>query len=578
MADSEQTPADAEDTDRQALLREIERLREREAQSSRLLDAAPDAMVVVGPDGLIQLVNSQAEDLFDYAREELVGQPVEVLVPETMRAGHEDHRRDFGNTPSVRPMGATLQLFGRRKSGRMVPVEISLSPIDSPAGPIVVAAIRDSTERTMQQTALRNARDGLEQRVKERTAELERANNALQCEMADRQRAERALHQAQKMEAVGQLTGGVAHDFNNLLTVVMGNLNILAQHLKGDEFSSELIRAAMKAVQRGANLNRTLLAFSRRQRLSPVALSLRDLVEGMADMLRRTLGETVRIDIHHEHDLSPALADPAQLEAALLNLAVNARDAMPEGGVLTIETAAAILDEHYAALEVDVTPGHYLMLAVSDNGTGMPPEVVARAFEPFFTTKETGKGSGLGLAMVYGFVKQSGGHVKIYSEPGVGTTIKLFLPEVAGRPRLEEAKSAAERQQERGTEKILVVEDEPDVRALACRVLASLGYQVMDAPDGRQGLALLEQHPDVRLLFTDVVLPGGLNGPALAERALRFRPELKVLYTSGYTGNAIQQLDAIESEVRLITKPYTIDELAEQVRAALDGTPLPERH
>ncbi len=560
-----------------ALQAELTRLRAQAAQTACLLDAAPDAMVVVGPDGIIRLVNSQAEDLFDYVREELIGQPVEVLVPESMRHSHVAHRQEFSGTPSIRPMGAKLQLFARRKSGRMVPVEISLSPIDTPEGPVVAAAIRDSTERAMEQTALRNARDGLEQRVRERTAELERANLALQSEMADRQRAERALHQAQKMEAVGQLTGGVAHDFNNLLTVVMGNLNILAHHLEDDTFASELIRAAMKAVQRGANLNRTLLAFSRRQRLSPVPISLRDLVEGMADMLRRTLGETVRIEIHHEHDVSPALADPAQLEAALLNLAVNARDAMPEGGVLTIETASATLDESYAALEVDVTPGDYLMLAVSDNGTGMPPEVVARAFEPFFTTKETGKGSGLGLAMVYGFVKQSGGHVKIYSEPGVGTTVKLFLPEVVCRSSLSEAPSRKARKQERGTEKILVVEDEPDVRALACRVLSSLGYIVVDAPDGRLGLELLEQHPDIRLLFSDVVLPGGLNGPALAARALRIRPDLKVLYTSGYTGNAIQQLDAIESEVRLITKPYTIDELAEQVRAALDGTPMPDR-
>ncbi|MCB1890096.1 MAG: PAS domain S-box protein [Rhodocyclaceae bacterium] len=561
----------------ESLEAEITQLRAQEAQSARLLDAAPDAMVVVGPDGTIRLVNSRAEDLFDYPREELIGQPVEVLVPESMRSSHVAHRQEFSGTPSARPMGAKLQLFARRKSGRMVPVEISLSPIDTPEGPVVAAAIRDSTERAMEQTALRNARDGLEQRVKERTVELERANLALQSEMADRQRAERALHQAQKMEAVGQLTGGVAHDFNNLLTVVMGNLNILAQHVDDDPFASELIRAAMKAVQRGANLNRTLLAFSRRQRLSPVPISLRDLVEGMADMLRRTLGEMVRIEIHHEHDLAPALADPAQLEAALLNLAVNARDAMPEGGVLTIETASATLDASYAALEVDVTPGDYLMLAVSDNGTGMTPDVVARAFEPFFTTKETGKGSGLGLAMVYGFVKQSGGHVKIYSEPGVGTTIKLFLPEAACRTGTPEGAAKPARKQARGTEKILVVEDEPDVRALACRVLGSLGYEVVDAPDGRLGLAQLEAHPDIRLLFSDVVLPGGLNGPALAERALRVRPELKVLYTSGYTGNAIQQLDAIESEVRLITKPYTIDELAEQVRAALDGKPMPDR-
>lgn len=558
---------------------ELERLRARETQATRLLDAAPDAIVVVDQAGVIVLVNSQAEDLFGYARSEMVGQAVEMLVPESMRGTHVAHRQGFVSDPSVRPMGAKLELFARRKGGRMVPVEISLSPIEGGDAPLIAAAIRDSTERAMVQAALRNARDGLEQRVQERTAELERTNRALQAEMADRQQAERALHQAQKMEAVGQLTGGVAHDFNNLLTVVMGNLNILAQHLKSDEFSTELIRAATKAVQRGANLNRTLLAFSRRQRLSPVPISMRDLVEGMADMLRRTLGETVRINIHHLGDLPPALADPAQLEAALLNLAVNARDAMAGGGVLTIETGAATLDEHYASLEVDVKPGRYVMLAVSDTGSGMTPDIVARAFEPFFTTKETGKGSGLGLAMVYGFVKQSGGHVKIYSEPGVGTTVKLFLPEVhctgsVGDP----CHDAGDKPQERGTEKILVVEDEPDVRALATRVLASLGYEVIEAPDGRSGLALLEASSDIHLLFTDVVLPGGLNGPDLARRALRLRPSLKVLYTSGYTGNAIQQLEALENPVRLITKPYTIDDLAAQVRSALDDTPAPDCH
>jgi len=560
-----------------ALRAELEACRSREAAAQRMLDAAPDAIVVVNLAGRIVRVNSQAEDLFGYRRDELLGELVELLVPESMRASHEAHRRGFFDKPSARPMGARLELFARRKGGRMVPVEISLSPIEGGDEPLVAAAIRDSTERAMVQAALRNARDGLEERVRERTTELERTNRALQSEMADRRQAEQALHQAQKMEAVGQLTGGVAHDFNNLLTVVMGNLNILAHHLREDAFASELIRAATKAVHRGANLNRTLLAFSRRQRLTPVAISMKELVEGMADMLRRTLGETVTIHIHHLGDIPPALADPAQLEAALLNLAVNARDAMPQGGVLTIETALVVLDEHYASLEVDVSPGRYVMLAVSDTGTGMPAEVVARAFEPFFTTKETGKGSGLGLAMVYGFVKQSGGHVKIYSEPGVGTTIKLFLPEGRyGEAPLEEEARQHGSERMRGCEKILVVEDEPEVRALACRVLGSLGYQILDAPDGPAGLALLEQQPDICLLFTDVVLPGGLNGPELARRATALRPELRVLYTSGYTGNAIQQLEALKTPVHLITKPYSIDELAEQVRKAIDGAPASE--
>ena len=576
-------PADHAPEAATAMAQEVERLRaELQALSARdrlarnILDAAPDAIVVVDRAGTIVLANARAEDLFGYQRAEMLGASIELLVPESMRDAHLDHRATFFDQPSARPMGAQFELYGRRKGGRVLPVEISLSPVEDDDGMLVAAAIRDSTERTMVQTALRNARDGLEQRVRERTAELERANQALQTEISDRKQAEKALHQAQKMEAVGQLTGGVAHDFNNLLTVVLGNLNILARHLGNDEFGTELIRAATKAVERGANLNRTLLAFSRRQRLSPVPISMKELVEGMADMLRRSLGETVRIDIRHGADIPPALADPSQLEVALLNLAVNARDAMPDGGVLTIETAAVELDEDYASLEVDVTPGSYVMLATSDTGSGMSPEVVARAFDPFFTTKETGKGSGLGLAMVYGFVKQSGGHVKIYSEPGYGTTIKLFLPELR-RAAHDRTPAAADRRSVPrigGSEKILVIEDEPDVRALACRVLRSLGYEVVDAPDGAAGLDLLEQHADIRLLFTDVVLPGGLNGPEIARRARERRPGLKVLFTSGYTGNAIQQLENLSSPVRLITKPYHIDQLAHEIRAALDDAPM----
>lgn len=558
----------------EALEAELAHARASEARYRHLLDAAPDAIVVVDEAATIVLVNAQAEDLFGYSRDELIGQPIEILVPDAMHGQHRQHRTEFLANPSVRPMGSQLELFGKRKGGRMVPVEISLSPIHTPEGLYVSAAIRDSTERRMVQAALRNARDGLEQRVRERTSELERANVALQSEMEDRRQAEQALYQAQKMEAVGQLTGGVAHDFNNLLTVVMGNLNMLARHLKDDEFAAELISSATKAVQRGANLNRTLLAFSRRQRLTPVAVSLNELVEGMVDMLRRTIGETVHIEIRGGSELPPALADPAQLEAALLNLAVNARDAMGEGGTLTIETAAVTLDAHYAAREADVLPGRYVMLAVSDTGTGMSPEVVSRAFEPFFTTKETGKGSGLGLAMVYGFAKQSGGHVKIYSEPGMGTTIKLFLPEVDCRGnRCAAPADVPQTTQPTGSETILVVEDEADVRRLACRVLAELGYRVLEAGNGRAALEIVEAEPAISLLFTDVVLPGGMNGPVLASKAKAIRPDLQVLYTSGYTGNAIQQLEALATEVRLITKPYAIDALAIQVRNAIDGLP-----
>jgi PAS domain S-box-containing protein len=537
----------------------------------QLLDAAPDAIVVVDQEGRIVLVNVQTERLFGYGRDELLGQAVEILVPTALRAGHVSRRDHFIDKPTVRPMGTGMDLSGRRKDGTEVPIEISLSPVKTDEGMFVSAAIRDTTERRQAQAALRAAHDELERRVEERTAELEAANRALQGEIADRHQTEKALHQAQKMEAVGQLTGGIAHDFNNLLTVVTGNLQILAAQLKGDELASELIKAGLKAARRGAELNRTLLAFSRRQRLAPVPVDVNDMTRGLTDMLGRTLGETIEIALRPAATLPLALADPSQLEAALLNLAVNARDAMPDGGKLIIETAAATFDAHSAALEGDLAAGSYVMLAVSDTGTGMPPEVVARAFEPFFTTKEMGHGSGLGLAMVYGFVKQSGGHVKIYSEPGLGTTVKIFLPELKddseapGAPPVEQTA-----EQPRGTETVLVVEDQEDVRTLVCRLLSGLGYTVLEAGDARTALAMLGSDPSIGLLFTDVVLPGGMTGPELVRQARAQIPSLRVLFTSGYTGNALERISQSDAELHLISKPYAIEELAAKIRLALD--------
>lgn len=560
------------------LLAAVERLRTELAQSRsmgerfrRLVESAPDAIVVVDGHGAIVMVNSQAERLFGYAREELLGQGVELLVPAGLRARHTTHRGGFISHPSVRPMGRGMDLSGQRKDGSLVPVEISLSPLETPDGTLVAAAIRDITAQRQAQEALRRARDDLEDRVRERTAELERANRALQAEMADRHKAEQALYQAQKMEAVGQLTGGVAHDFNNLLTVVMGNLQILAGHLKNDPLATELIQAAIKAARRGAELNRTLLAFSRKQRLAPEPVDFNEMVSGMAQMLRRTLGEQVAITLKPAENLPRAMADPAQLETALLNLAVNARDAMADGGTLTIETASTVFDDHSAELEGDVVPGRYVMLAVSDTGAGMAADVVTRAFEPFFTTKEPGKGSGLGLAMVYGFVKQSGGHVKIYSEPGIGTTVKIFLPQTGKDPGAEALTVDDPAARPAGRETILLVEDEEDVRQLASRVLGTLGYRVLHASDGSNALATLEAHPDIALLFTDVVLPGGMTGPEIARQAQARRPALKVLYTSGYTGNAVQHLESVEGHVRLLSKPYAIDDLAHMVRSTLDA-------
>jgi PAS domain S-box-containing protein len=549
---------------------ELERIRALEQRARELLDAAPDAIVVVDGSGGIVLVNGQTEKLFGYPRAELLGRPIEKLVPAASRGGHVALRDGFIHHPAARPMGSGRNLAALRKDGSEIPVEISLSPVRTADGVLVSAAIRDISDRRRAELALKQAHDELELRVHERTAELQEANRALQAEIADRHQAEQALYQAQKMEAVGQLTGGVAHDFNNLLTVVMGNLQILASQIKEDPLATELIQAAIKAAKRGAELNRTLLAFSRKQRLTPEPVDFNEMISGMAPMLRRTLGEQVQIALRVSDGLPQDMADPAQLETALLNLAVNARDAMADGGTLTIETGTALFDSHRVQMEGDVAPGRYVLLAVSDTGSGMPPEVVARAFEPFFTTKETGKGSGLGLAMVYGFVKQSGGHVKIYSEPGLGTTVKLFLPQIEGAA-VEEAPPPAEAARPTGKETILLVEDEEDVRQLACRVLDVLGYRILQAGEGATALAILDENPDIALLFTDVVLPGGMTGPQIAREALVRRPDLKVLYTSGYTGNAVQHLESMAGHVRLLSKPYAIDELAQMVRSALDG-------
>ncbi len=426
---------------------------------------------------------------------------------------------------------------------------------------------------------LRRLNEALESRVAERTRELAEANARLRAEAAERERTEAQLRQSQKMEAIGRLTGGVAHDFNNLLTVVIGNLSI-AQRRLGEGGDSRLLRAltgATEGATRAATLTQRLLAFSRQQPLQPEAVDANRLVAGMSELLRRTLGEDVEVETVLAGGLWRALADPNQLEAALLNLAVNARDAMPSGGKLTIETANAHLDEAYCATREEVQPGQYVMLSVSDTGMGMPPDVLVRAFEPFFTTKPVGKGTGLGLSQVYGFARQSGGHAAIYSEAGQGTTVKLYLPRlrdgVLEPPAVQRAAESrpADPPTELKGECVLVVEDDASVREFAVTALEDAGYRVLAAEDGPSGLALLDANPQVRLLFTDVVLTGPMNGRELAEVALARRPQLKVLYTTGYTSNAIIHHGRLDEGVNFLGKPYTISALTECMRRVLTG-------
>jgi signal transduction histidine kinase/CheY-like chemotaxis protein len=425
-----------------------------------------------------------------------------------------------------------------------------------------VAAAADITSRKEAERALLGLNEMLEERVA--------------AEMKQREQAEAALRQAQKMEAVGQLTGGVAHDFNNLLLVIQGNLEQIERDVatsrNGDaDRLARPVRAALRGVDRAAALTHRLLAFARRQPLAPEPLEPNKLVGGMSDLLRRTLGESIKIETALADDLWRAFADPNQLESAILNLAVNARDAMPEGGNLMIETANVRLDRTYADIHDVAAPGPYVMIAITDTGSGMPTEIAERAFEPFFTTKEVGRGTGLGLSQVYGFIKQSGGHVKIYSEPGEGTTVRIYLPRHVphGEERNIDADGAPETPAAAESETILVVEDDEDVRATSVESLRQLGYRVLDAPDGAAALRLLEREPGVQLLFTDVGLPGGMNGRRLAEEARRRRPDLRVLFTTGYARDAIVHQGRLDPGIELIVKPYTYAALAAKIRAVM---------
>ena len=401
-------------------------------------------------------------------------------------------------------------------------------------------------------------------------------------DLTERRAADERAKQTQKMEAVGHLTGGVAHDFNNLLTIIIGNLETLQRNLSAAPLDADRLRRsvsnAMTGARRAETLTQRLLAFSRQQPLEPKSLDLGRLVTGMTDMLRRTLGEHITVETILGGGVWRAHADPNQLELAIINLAVNARDAMSNGGKLTLETANVHLDERYAIGQIEVVPGQYVMLAITDNGSGMTPEVKAKAFDPFFTTKDVGHGTGLGLSQVYGFVKQSRGHVKIYSEVGEGTTIKLYLPRAHSTASLKDEDAEVQSlPRGSGAEVVLVVEDDADVRNYTCDTLRELGYVVLEAENGRRGLALLEANPEAKVLFTDVGLPGGMNGRQLADEARRRRPDLKVLFTTGYARNAIVHDGRLDPGVELITKPFSQAALASKLRDILDARREPGR-
>jgi PAS domain S-box-containing protein len=516
-----------------------------------LLEAAPDAMVCVEGDGRIALVNAQAERLFGYRREELVGQPVEMLVPEAVRDVHPGHRAGYAADPRPRPMGEGMELAGRRRDGTAFPAEISLSAIDTDEGILVTAGVRDVTERL------------------EAQAERERLKT-----QAERDRLERQLQQSQRLESLGQLAGGVAHDFNNLLGVISSYAAFVAdevrkqaEHAAGQIMLADIEQVQL-AAQRASGLTHQLLAFARREVLQPRVLNLNEVVAGVLKLLQRTLGEHIELLTDLDPDLEFVLADPGQIEQILVNLAVNARDAMTGGGKLTIETGNTEVDPAYAASRARLPPGQYVALKVSDNGPGMPPEVIDRAFEPFFTTKPKGVGSGLGLATVYGIVTQAGGNVRIYSEAGLGTTITVLLPVTS-----QTAPAARDAQEEPagGTELVLVVEDEAALREVTRRILARNGYQVITAASGEEAVRAAAASPaPIDALITDVIMPG-MQGREVAEKITELRPGIPVLYMSGYTEGLLGSQGVLEPGVHLIEKPFAEASLLRIMRAILSG-------
>ena len=517
------------DSDVTEMKRTQSMLVEREARLRSVLETAPDAIVTIDENGIIQSFSNAAEKLFGYAPGEVIGRNIKLLMPAPYHDSHDGYIARYLRTGEKHIIGIGRQVEAQRKDGTIFPMDLAVGEVTHGGAHIFTGFIRDLTARV---------------------------------------KMEQDLRQAQKMEAIGQLTGGVAHDFNNLLTVISGNLEMLEPRLTVAEHR-EILNEAQEASKLGAELTKRLLAFGRRQPLDPKPTDINALAEGMIELLRRTLGETSEIETRLSEGLPLIMADPGQIENALLNLAINARDAMPKGGRLIIETAQAEVDKDYVAAYADVRPGRYVTLAVTDTGIGMSPEVRQRAFEPFYTTKGPGEGSGLGLSMVYGFVKQSGGHIQLYSEPGIGTTVRIYLPEHAGEAIAVAERVPASITQEALGETVLVVEDDQRVRRVSVRRLRELGYAVIEADSGAAALLVLDREEPIDVLFTDIVMPGGMSGIDLAHEARRRRPELRVLFTSGYAEPAAVKGSTLTTNVAWLGKPYSINELDVKLRALL---------
>lgn len=504
-------------------------LRESAEQLKAVVETAVDGVILIDAHGRILVFNPACERLFGYRDKEVKGENVKVLMPPPYYHEHDGYLENYRTSGQRRIIGIGREVVGKRRDGSTFPMDLSVGETQKDGAAVFVGVIHDLSER---------------------------------------KRAEEQLIQAQKMESVGQLSGGIAHDFNNLLTVIIGNAEALAERLKARPDLAQMADSILAAGLRGADLTSHLLAFSRRQVLTPAKIDCSLLISGMERMIRRTLQEDVVIRTRINPELHAAFADATQLQTAVLNLVINARDAMPRGGNLTIAAENITVDDSY---HPEVTPGAYVMIVITDEGEGMSAEVRERAFEPFFTTKEVGSGSGLGLSMVYGFVNQSGGHLTIYSELGLGTCVRLYLPAIVGeRPDALVGRKEAGEPLPHGSETILVAEDDPFVLSHARICLESLGYRVVSATDGHEAMELLEGNESIDVLFTDIVMPGGISGFDLAEKATSLRPHLKVLMTSGYAIETLQSRGRLPPDSALLNKPYRKADLARRLREAIE--------
>ncbi len=514
--------------------RETQRaLRESMSRLTAVVETAVDGFILIDAQARVLLFNPACERLFGYRADEVMNKNVKMLMPPSYSSQHDDYVKNFLQTGERKIIGIGREVTGLRKDGSTFPMDLSVGEAKQDGASIFVGIIHDLTARKL---------------------------------------TEQQLQQAQKMEMVGQLSGGIAHDFNNLLTVIVGNAEHLSDQLKSRQDLRRFADDICQSGERGAELTQRLLAFSRRQLLKPLAIDCHELLDSMHKLLRRTLRENIEINTAFHPDTILTFADRAQLESAVLNLALNAQDAMPIGGHLTVSTSLASFDGQHRSLHPEIEPGEYAVIAVTDDGEGMRPEVVARAFEPFYTTKEVGKGSGLGLSMIYGFVKQSNGHVSIYSEPGLGTTVRIYLPHVASDAPGSEKIRPNEDAIPKGHETILIAEDDPFVRSSVIQRVEALGYKVVAAVNGNDALLKLKANPEIDMLFTDIVMPGGMSGWELADQARQIRPGLPVVYSSGYALETLVKEGRAPAQSIILTKPYRKTELALRLREAFATT------